>query len=388
MMRKIEYLRRVLSCVTALGMTMGVVSCGTKNAAEVAVEEGTFRIEGHVEHVPDSAVVVLLRGEGGSLAQVAADTLVDGRFTLTDTISRPTRYHIFCKGEEYPEWLTAVWVDDGRRIEITGDGVGYGLWDIDSDIEEQAEENRYTAAASEAIRLLMELPDSLTESERSRRYVEGCELLVGKGYDYMMTAEVDDFWLDKFVRYHGIWRTTTRPALDWERLADRMSDEQRRSPLGQVIESLVHPIKKICVGDKMPDAPFVDMEGRRRSLSEFARRYVLLDFWGAGCTACGAAVPELEAVADKYGSRLAVIHLSVDSREVWQHAVKERRLEGLQWLDTAVVGKSLPVRCGAAESGLPYFVLIAPTGKVADMWSGYTEGSIGEKLSAYLFEIE
>lgn len=382
-MNNFEYMRRFLPCVTAFFVTMGVVSCGTKPVAEVPVEKGTFRIEGQISEVPDSAVVYLLRSEGRSLEKVATDTLIDGRFTLSDTITRPTCYLLCCRGERFPEWLKNVWVDDGVRVKITGEGHCFGLWSVDSAIEEQAKENRYTEAEREAILQLMQL-DSLTGDERMQAYMEGCEQMVRQGYEYMMTAEVDDFWMDKFISHHDIWRTTSRPELDWEKLAARMSEEQRAGEKGLHIESLVHPMKKIEVGDKMPDVTLVDMEGAKHTFAELTRRYVLVDFWGTGCHACASAVPELEAAAEKYGSRLAVVGISVDSRELWQKTVKARNLQGRQWWDTTPVGKSLAVRCGAADSGLPFFVLIAPTGKVADMWEGYREGIISEKLSPYL----
>lgn len=382
-MKKLHF-RRVLPCCAAIVALFCVVACGRKQVREVEVKEGTFLIEGRVANVPDGAVVFLLRDSGGKmLEKVTCDTLTDGRFTLTDTVTRQTRYLLSCVGEQWPNALAPVWADDGERIEITGEDRDYALWTVTSRVARQAEENRYTEAVREPLRGLMYV-DTLPSEQRVRRYMELSGEFVAKTVDYMMTSEVDDFWMDKWIEIHGIWRSiTTRPSVDWERLADRMSDEQRTGEKGRVIESLVHPVKKVSVGERMPETELSDIEGRRRSLKEFARRYILLEFWSAGCYACSRAVPELEEAAARYGSRLAVVGISVDDRDNWVKAVSAGKTVGEQWIDMTALGKSLPVRCGADE-GVPCFVLIAPTGKVADMWMGYTPGVVGEKLSRYL----
>ncbi|MGH9718860.1 MAG: TlpA family protein disulfide reductase [Bryobacteraceae bacterium] len=49
------------------------------------------------------------------------------------------------------------------------------------------------------------------------------------------------------------------------------------------------------VGVQVPDFVFSDFDGRSRRLSDFAGKYVLLDFWGAWCGPCRKEVPFLRS---------------------------------------------------------------------------------------------
>jgi peroxiredoxin len=62
------------------------------------------------------------------------------------------------------------------------------------------------------------------------------------------------------------------------------------------------------VGRPAPDVPLNALrDGRRVSLSDFAGRVVVLDFWSTSCGACVEALPELEAVYRAYRGRGAEV---------------------------------------------------------------------------------
>ena len=56
-------------------------------------------------------------------------------------------------------------------------------------------------------------------------------------------------------------------------------------------------------GAWIPDFDFVDFDGRRRRLSDFRGRYVMLDFWGSWCPPCRAEVPFVKDAYARFGSR-------------------------------------------------------------------------------------
>jgi len=54
----------------------------------------------------------------------------------------------------------------------------------------------------------------------------------------------------------------------------------------------------------------VDKETFQAEVKE-ASGYVLVDFWGESCETCKALMPEVEALAEKYGSQVKFVKLDV-----------------------------------------------------------------------------
>lgn len=59
----------------------------------------------------------------------------------------------------------------------------------------------------------------------------------------------------------------------------------------------------MSVGAQIPDFDFTDFDGRRRQLSEFKGKYLMLDFWGSWCPPCRAEVPFVRDAYARFASR-------------------------------------------------------------------------------------
>jgi thiol-disulfide isomerase/thioredoxin len=83
----------------------------------------------------------------------------------------------------------------------------------------------------------------------------------------------------------------------------------------------------------VPDFDFTDLAGKRGKLSDYAGKFVLLDFWASWCPPCLADVPYLSEAASELGKgKLVVLGMNVDDDEakarkavaekqaVWRHA--------------------------------------------------------------------
>lgn len=57
------------------------------------------------------------------------------------------------------------------------------------------------------------------------------------------------------------------------------------------------------IGGTIPNFTFTDFDGRERKLSDFAGKYVLLDFWGTWCPPCLREIPFLKAAYEKLHER-------------------------------------------------------------------------------------
>ncbi|MEY5026019.1 MAG: hypothetical protein RLZZ244_1547 [Verrucomicrobiota bacterium] len=110
-------------------------------------------------------------------------------------------------------------------------------------------------------------------------------------------------------------------------------------------------------------------------------KFVLIDFWATWCGPCRKAIPELNALHQKFGDKLVVIGLSNEGTETVQ-SFADPKIEYFSAIDSqAVTKKALEVR------GIPHVILIDPDGIVR--WEGFPllDGHrLTEKVVADLLE--
>lgn len=107
-----------------------------------------------------------------------------------------------------------------------------------------------------------------------------------------------------------------------------------------------------------------DLAGNRVSLSDFAGKWVVIDFWGSWCRWCVKGFPELKELAARYGDELAIVGVDCrDSDERWRAAVEKY---GLTWVNlyNDCSGESNPLLEAYAVQGFPTKVIVDPRGIV------------------------
>ena len=119
--------------------------------------------------------------------------------------------------------------------------------------------------------------------------------------------------------------------------------------------------KAIVVGNPAPDFTLVDINGDKRSLSEFRGRYVVIDFWGTWCGWCMKGIPDMKKLYKKYNDKMEIIGIACrDTREKWRKAVSEHDMEWTNLInendnDVAVL---------YAVEGYPTKIIVDPEGKI------------------------
>ncbi len=273
-----------------------------------------------------------------------------------------------------------VWVAPGKRIEVRGEDKQAWLWEAASDIAEQADEDMYRALVEPQICELNWFQDMLNTQQDFARYMELFGQVSEKTVRRMQTAPVTRVWLNKLAECARLLQFGIGTAHKAEMLAlyDRMTEEQRQSPMGRRIDAYLNPAPAVGVGDRLVDGDLYDADGNLHRLAEFIGKYILLDFWSAGCGPCVQAIPELQEIARKYAGRVAVVSISQDPKPVWKEFIAEKQLVGNQWNELVDGDTRLGMRYGVKE--IPHFVLIAPDGRIQDVWQGYGKGSLLEKM--------
>jgi thiol-disulfide isomerase/thioredoxin len=126
-----------------------------------------------------------------------------------------------------------------------------------------------------------------------------------------------------------------------------------------------------------------DADGRRRPVSEWRGKLLVVNFWATWCTPCIEEMPLLQRVADQYGAHnVAVIGIGVDDAD------KIRDFRGklairFPLLVAGFDGMDLARQLGDPEPVLPYTALVSPSGRVVERQSGRLQDS---ELRSWLVE--
>ncbi len=388
-----------------------LMSCGT------TVPDNEYRIEGTLIGVPDSTVISLYQDNGDLLEEVQSDTVVGGRFCFGDTLSTPRSVWLLCVAPGFPSNYLEVCVAPGERVQVTGHDKLINLWEVQSNLTEQAELNGFTDCARDLLRqqtlcslqrdslmqALMNVQQAGTLDMATFQQINGLSdslqrlffrleyQISRKTVAYMRTVPYSGLWMDKLLQQAELVRNASTGDLfkDFQALEqpvkelyDTLPDSVKQTVDARRICNLLYPPQSVEVGDEMADGPLYDSEGKEHHLAEFKGKYILLDFWSRGCGPCLQSIPELERISTVYADRLAVISISSDPEEVWKAFLKEKGLKGHQWNELRNDGGGLASAYNVR--GIPHYVLIAPDGKVAAMWSGYGKGSLERKMKESL----
>lgn len=367
------------------------------------VAANRFSITGKVSSLPDGIIIGLYQSDGQLLIPMTLDTVADGKFAFSDTVSCTKSLMLISSDEGFPSQWLDVWVAPGKQITVTGEDRLLPLWRAESDIAEQHEQNLFQDASRELnrkhliynaaecgwlrkmqlehagdkefARLAWAKVDSLRQySFPLMRAVYKKEL------DYMATSPIGKVFMTKLLTYAQM--SSSKEFMPYsdelKALYARLPDAVRHTPEAELAYQYLYPAATVGVGDAMVDGELYDVQGGSHHLSQFKGRYILLDFWSSGCGPCIESLPELEEIAELYRDTLAIVSISIDPQKSWKAFVEKRQMKGNQWNELRKAGTGLAMSYGV--KGYPHYVLIAPDGKIQSIWGGYGKGSLLKKL--------
>lgn len=382
------------------------VHYGLSQVGSIAPDK--YLITGQLTNVPDSTRISLYRENGQLLEPVFHDTIFNGIFTFSDTVSHAKKLLLISREKGFPGIWQDVWVAPGKHITVTGQDKLIYLWQVKSDISEQLEENNFQSCALELrqewVKHNIVESDWLRQMENKENAGNDSILnqiwakvdsvrkfsfplqrsIYKKEIDYMKTAPIGPVWMGRLLLYSQMSSSKFfMPYLDeLKELYSNLPETMKHTVDAELVYQYLYPPIAVAVGDEMADGELYDLQGATHRLSEFKGKYILLDFWSVGCGPCIASIPELEEIADTYKDHLAVVSINTDPEKSWKEFIIKKSMKGNQWNELRRANTGLTA--SYQVKGYPHYVLIAPDGKVQAVWGGYGKGSLLEKMKNQL----
>lgn len=90
--------------------------------------------------------------------------------------------------------------------------------------------------------------------------------------------------------------------------------------------------KNALVGKPAPPFTFMDINGKKYSLSDFKGKVVYLDIWASWCGPCKQQIPAAKELEERYkGKDVAFVAVSIDqSEEAWKKCIAALNPAGVQ----------------------------------------------------------
>lgn len=168
---------------------------------------------------------------------------------------------------------------------------------------------------------------------------------------------------DTFLYYYEGLDESVREGI-WKDRLDKAEESARRMVL------IRENAQKLSAGNVAPDFVLSDVDGNPVRLSDFADRYVVLDFWGTWCPWCVKGIPQMKQYWEKCRSKTAFIGIACRDKS---EKVKEMvGREGIGWTNLMNGTDVNDISVLYGVSGYPTKIILAPGLVVMDRYLGET----------------
>ena len=370
-------------------LKFALISAVLLTAACRSEKTSTFTVTGEIENVEDDYLILFFKSNlDGSTTTIAVDTLKNGRFEFSAPAETGVQYHVIAPHVGiFPSMALDFYADPGASIKIHGQDYLIKNWTIKSRVRNQKIYQSYFDQVADIYRELQlvefeyrktkDLDAFLTESRALNSKVDSVSIKWLKSQ-----RKVTEPWIDLMGRSSHVAKmfkdekTLIELRGIWDGVEQRFKDNLKGKRITMTLQPQDEPLK---VGDMFPyNTDVHDINGYCRSLSQFKGTHMLLYFNSYGCKPCIEAKKELTDLAESMKGMIEIIGLNVDALDVWKAKGKDNPIT---WYDFNEGKESYGMNLRFKTMGIPAFVIISKEGKILDVWSGYREGVITERLN-------
>ena len=349
-----------------------------------------YTITGNLQGLADSTILVLDPVSHEAEKPLAEFMIIDGKFTVTDTISEPRAVHLKIK-DKY-EGSISLMLEPGqiqvegslRNATVKGSALTdkyHSLLSVRDALDEiySANQERFdpiqTAVQEARKNKDQKKVKELIESEEYQAMLKADKEFFNKvdeTYDKLFMDNKDSFWGPLMMISLTSYFTD-----DMKKTYEALSQEAKDSYYGKKVKDELYPAGK--EGTKVPDFTVTDNAGKSFTLAELCqdKKYILIDFWASWCNPCRKEIPNLKKLYKEYADKgFQIISISIDKKKAdWEKALKEENLEWPNFLDNGDVAIAYKVKM------IPTMYLIDTNGVMVG------ENLRGEALAEKLAEL-
>jgi thiol-disulfide isomerase/thioredoxin len=376
----------------------------------IVMAQSHYIIDGTVNHLKGGICLNLFRMDGDVGSPVAVDTLCGNRFHMEiESLGLKTEeFDLIIRDGSIYTMASKIWAKPGSHINVTGDDINVYTWKVESDVPQQniwnifIEDSRdlwnefqlnniklkqLLAASHEntdnGLRKNVKSP-FLVQRDSLQQILDSIQVLIdARTIERMKKLPIEEVWMRqlKSLARNLKYNHNYPYKKEVEILYGRLSEEQRNSDVGQDINEYLSSSHAVNKNDKLEDGELYDLQGHVHHLSDFLEKPVLLDFWSQGCGPCQSAMPEMEEISKKYAERLVIVSISIDNKFTWKTA---SRHHNMTWSNLSDLKGEHGLYAKYRKEGIPRYVFLSAKGKVVDMWTGYSRGSLLNKLDVLM----
>lgn len=171
--------------------------------------------------------------------------------------------------------------------------------------------------------------------------------------------------------------------IELQKLYDNLDAKYKNSVYGDRIATYLKVGDQIKNGDLFFDFEAKDQFGKTRKFSEFAGKYILLDFTETYCRPCIQSVQELKEVFEAKAEKLTIISFYADKSElIWKKGLQRDQPGWITLNDGKGPNGETLLKYGVL--GYPTFFLIDPDGKIVETFFGYESQKIKKMIQNHI----
>ena len=318
-----------------------------------------YTITGNLQGIADSTILVLDPVSHEAEKPMAEFMVIDGKFTITDTISEPRA--VWLKLKDGYEGSISLMLEPGQ---IKVDGSLRDATVTGSALTEKYQSLLATRDALDEIYIANKkrfepIQEAVEEARKNKDQKKVKELLQSDEYQAMLKADkeffdnvdatYDKLFMDNKDSFWGplmMISLTSYFTDDMKKTYEALSQEAKDSYYGKKVKDELYPAGK--EGTKVPEFTVTDNNGKSVTLAELCqgKKYILIDFWASWCNPCRKEIPNLKKLYKEYADKgFQIISISIDKKKAdWEKALKEENLEWPNFLDNGDVAIAYKVK--------------------------------------------